>query len=144
MALGFGPDLAHDLVPLAVGEPGGVVPGRDLPGEARVRPQMVAVRCEMQPLWIGAEAAVLVFELEDAPAGERALELELADAGVGALVATSATAGRPLLCAVIDARAGCPRAGHTSPAPAPGMTVSPSESPCSPSRPGRASGGRES
>jgi purine catabolism regulator len=66
------------------------------------------LRGRLRPFGIGAEAAVLVFDLEDAHAGERGLELELADAGVGALVATSATAGRPLLCAVIDARAGDP------------------------------------
>jgi purine catabolism regulator len=66
------------------------------------------LRGRLRPFGIGEEAAVLVFELEDAPAGERALELELSDDGVGALVATSAAAGRPLLCAVIDARAGEP------------------------------------
>jgi purine catabolism regulator len=66
------------------------------------------LRGRLRPFGIGAEAAVLVFELEDAHAGEQTLELELADAGVGALVATSAVAGRPLLCAVIDARAGDP------------------------------------
>ncbi len=66
------------------------------------------LRGRLRPFGIGAEAAVLVFELEDAHAGEQALESELADAGVGALVATSAAGGRPLLCAVIDARAGDP------------------------------------
>jgi len=66
------------------------------------------LRGRLRPFGIGAEAAVLVFDLEDAPAGEPALELELADAGIPALVATSAAAGRPLLCAVIDARAGDP------------------------------------
>jgi purine catabolism regulator len=66
------------------------------------------LRGRLRPFGIGAEAAVLVFDLDDAHAAERALELELADAGIGALVATSATAGRPLLCAVIDARAGDP------------------------------------
>jgi purine catabolism regulator len=66
------------------------------------------LRGRLRPFGIGAEAAVLVFELEDPHAGEQALELELANAGVPALVATSAAAGRPLLCAVIDARAGDP------------------------------------
>jgi Purine catabolism regulatory protein-like family/PucR C-terminal helix-turn-helix domain len=66
------------------------------------------LRGRLRPFGIGAEAAVLVFELEDAHAGEQALELELADAGVGGLVATSAAAGKPLLCAVIDSRAGDP------------------------------------
>ena len=84
--------LAGDLLAEALG-------GRLDPDELRGR---------LRPFGIGAEAAVLLFELDDAPAGEQALELELADAGVGALVATSAVAGRPLLCAVIDARAGDP------------------------------------
>ena len=57
IGLGLGPDLAHDLVPLAVGEPGGVVPRLDLALEAGVGPQMMAVRGEVQPLGIGAEAA---------------------------------------------------------------------------------------
>ena len=64
------------------------------------------LRGRLRPFGIGGEAAVLVFELEDTQAGEQALELELADVGIQALVATSAAAGRPLLCAVIDARAG--------------------------------------
>ncbi|MEK6273106.1 MAG: PucR family transcriptional regulator ligand-binding domain-containing protein, partial [Actinomycetota bacterium] len=66
------------------------------------------LRGRLRPFGIGAEAAVLVFELEDPHAGEQALQLELADAGVPALVATSAAAGRPFLCAVIDGRAGDP------------------------------------
>jgi purine catabolism regulator len=66
------------------------------------------LRGRLRPFGIGAEAAVLVFELEDPHAGEGALELELANAGIPALVATSAAAGRPLLCAVIDPRAGDP------------------------------------
>ena len=66
------------------------------------------LRGRLRPFGIGAEAAVLVFELEDTHAGEQTLEQELADAGAGGLVATSAAAGRPLLCAVIDGRAGDP------------------------------------
>jgi purine catabolism regulator len=66
------------------------------------------LRGRLRPFGIGTEAAVLLFELEDPPAGEQALELELANAGIPALVATSAAAGRPLLCAVIDGRAGDP------------------------------------
>jgi purine catabolism regulator len=62
----------------------------------------------LRPFGIGAEAAVLVFDLDDPHAGEQALEAELGNAGVPALVATSATAGRPLLCAVIDGRSGDP------------------------------------
>ena len=56
----------------------------------------------LRPFGIGGEAAVLVFELEDPPAAEATLESALADAGIPALVATSAAAGRPLLCAVVD------------------------------------------
>jgi purine catabolism regulatory family protein/PucR-like helix-turn-helix protein/diguanylate cyclase with GGDEF domain len=66
------------------------------------------LRGRLRPFGIGAEAAVLVFDLEDPHAGEQALELELANAGVPALVATSAAASRPLLCAVIDGRSGDP------------------------------------
>ena len=63
------------------------------------------LRGRLRPFGIGAEAAVLVFELEDPAGGEQSLELDLAKAGIPALVATSAAAGRPLLCAVIDGRA---------------------------------------
>ena len=62
------------------------------------------LRGRLRPFGIGAEAAVLVFDLEDPPAAEATLESALADAGVPALVATSAAAGRPLLCAVVDSR----------------------------------------
>ena len=54
IGLGLGPDLVHHLVPLAVGEPRGVIPCRDLAVEARVGPQMMAVRGEVQPVGIGA------------------------------------------------------------------------------------------
>jgi purine catabolism regulator len=66
------------------------------------------LRGRLRPFGIGAEAAVLLFELEDPHAGERVLEGELANGGIPAVVATSGAAGRPLLCAVIDARAGDP------------------------------------
>jgi PucR family transcriptional regulator, purine catabolism regulatory protein len=56
----------------------------------------------LRPFGVHSEAAVLVFELDDPPAAEAALEAALADAGVPALVATSAAAGRALLCAVIE------------------------------------------
>jgi purine catabolism regulator len=62
----------------------------------------------LRPFGIGTEVAVLVFELDDPHSGERPLESELASTGVPALVATSAAAGRPLLCAVIDPRSGDP------------------------------------
>ncbi len=66
------------------------------------------LRGRLRPFGIGAEVAVLVFELDDPHAGERPVESELANAGIPALVATSAAAGRPLLCAVIDPRSGDP------------------------------------
>ena len=84
--------LAGDLLADALG-------GRLEPEELRGR---------LRPFGIGGEAAVLVFELDDPPAAEATLESALADAGVPALVATSAAAGRPLLCAVIDAGADDP------------------------------------
>ena len=56
MGLRLGPDLAHDPVPLAVGEPRRILPAFDLPVEAGVGPQMMAVRGEVQPLRIGGEA----------------------------------------------------------------------------------------
>ncbi len=56
----------------------------------------------LRPFGIGAEAAVLVFELDDPAAAEATLESALSEAGVPALVATSAASGQPLLCAVVD------------------------------------------
>jgi purine catabolism regulator len=61
------------------------------------------MRGRLRPFGIGGEAAVLIFDLEDPPASEAALETVLSDVGVPALVATSSAAGRPLLCAVVDA-----------------------------------------
>jgi purine catabolism regulator len=57
----------------------------------------------LRPFGIGERAAMLVFELADPAAAEPALEAALADAGCPALVATTGTTGRELLCAVIDA-----------------------------------------
>ena len=62
----------------------------------------------LRPFGIGPEAAVLVFELDDPAAAEDTLESALAEAGVPALVATSAVAGEPLLCAVVDTGASDP------------------------------------
>jgi purine catabolism regulator len=66
------------------------------------------LRGRLRPFGIGSEAAVLVFDLDDPPAGEAALESALAEAGVPALVATSSAAGKPLLCAVVDTAAADP------------------------------------
>ncbi len=78
--------LAGDLLADALGE--------------RLEPEELTGR--LRPFGIGGEAAVLVFDLDDPPAAEATLESALSDAGVPALVATSAAAGRPLLCAVVD------------------------------------------
>ena len=61
------------------------------------------LRGRLRPFGIGERAAMLVFELGDPAAAEPALEAALADAGCPALVATTGTTGRELLCAVIDA-----------------------------------------
>src|SRR5690348_9387203 len=50
------PELVHDLVPLAVGKPGSVVPRFHMRVEARVGPEVVAVRCEMQPVGVRSKA----------------------------------------------------------------------------------------
>jgi PucR family transcriptional regulator, purine catabolism regulatory protein len=78
--------LAGDLLADALGE--------------RLEPE--ELRGRLRPFGIGAEAAVLVFDIDDPPAAEGTLEAALAEAGVPALVATSAAGGRPLLCAVVD------------------------------------------
>jgi len=50
VGLGSGPDLAHHPVPLAVGEPGCVLPGGDLTDIARVRPEVMAVRSGVESI----------------------------------------------------------------------------------------------
>jgi purine catabolism regulator len=57
----------------------------------------------LRPFGLSGEAAVLVFELDDPPSAEGALEAFLAEAGAAGLVGTGAGGGRELLCAVIDA-----------------------------------------
>ena len=59
----------------------------------------------LRPFGVHSEGAVLVVELEDPPAAEGALESALNDAGVPGLVATSAAAGRALLCAIVEGSA---------------------------------------
>lgn len=56
----------------------------------------------LRPFGIGSEAAVLVFDVDDPTSAEGALESALTEAAVPALVATTAAAGRPLLCAVVE------------------------------------------
>jgi len=55
----------------------------------------------LRPFGIGEEAAVLVFELDDPHAAETDAEARIAELGTPGLVATTAAAGRPLLCAVV-------------------------------------------
>lgn len=66
------------------------------------------VRGRLRPFGIGAEAAVLVFELAEPARAEPELERVLSHDGVPALVATTTAARRELLCAVVDATAGDP------------------------------------
>ncbi len=61
------------------------------------------LHARLRPFGIGERAAMLIFELDDPATAEPALEAALADAGCPALVATTGTAGRELLCAVVDA-----------------------------------------
>jgi purine catabolism regulator len=79
--------LAGDVLAGALG-------GRLDPSELRHR---------LEPFGIGDEAAVLVFDLDDPPAAEHALERALAADACPAVVAPHANAGRELLCAVVDA-----------------------------------------
>jgi len=76
------------------------------------------VRGRLRPFGIGAEAAVLVFELDDPGRAADDLEAALERDGVTALVATTTAARKELLCAVVDAGAGDPvelaRAARTS------------------------------
>ena len=72
----------------------GVLGGRLEPSELRRR---------LEPFGIGDEAAVLVFALDDPSAGEPVLERALAADACPAVVAPHTSAGRELLCAVVDA-----------------------------------------
>ena len=61
------------------------------------------LRGRLRPFGIGAEAGVLVFEVDDPTAAENSLSSALVGNGTPALVATTGAAGKPLLCAVVDA-----------------------------------------
>jgi len=63
----------------------------------------------LRPFGIGEQAAVLVFDLDDPPAAEAETEARLAELGTTGLVATTAAAGRPLLCAIVSPDGGEPR-----------------------------------
>ncbi len=57
----------------------------------------------LRPFGIGAQAAVLLLDVSDPGAAEKEVEQVLRDRGAAALVASTQAAGRPLLCAVVDA-----------------------------------------
>ena len=57
MTLRLGPDLVHDAVPFAVGETRRIFPAFDLAFEASIRPEVMAVRGELEPLRIRSQAA---------------------------------------------------------------------------------------
>ena len=61
------------------------------------------LRRRLEPFGIGNEAAVLVFSLDEPAAGEAVLERALAADACPAVVAPHTSAGRELLCAVVDA-----------------------------------------
>jgi len=60
------------------------------------------LRGRLQPFGIGGKVAVLIFELDPSPEDSERLAGTLREAGVPALVAVNGTAGRPLLCAIVD------------------------------------------
>jgi purine catabolism regulator len=61
------------------------------------------LRGRLRPFGLGEEVAVLVFDPADPHASEALAEAALAEAGVPAMVATTSTGGRALLCAVVGA-----------------------------------------
>ena len=91
------------------------------------------LRGRLRPFGIGTRPRSWSSSCHDPPAAEGTLEAALADAGVPALVATSAAAGRPLLCAVVDAgavepigdRARCPRGAQRADGAATGSAPPP-------------------
>jgi PucR family transcriptional regulator, purine catabolism regulatory protein len=76
------------------------------------------LRGRLRPFGIGDTAAVLLLQVPEPSAAEERLEKALAERGALALVAPTSVAGRPLLCAVVDAEAGDPieiaRAGRAA------------------------------
>jgi PucR family transcriptional regulator, purine catabolism regulatory protein len=60
------------------------------------------LRVRLSPFGISDEAAALVFELDDPTSAESVAEAHLGELGIAALVATTASSRRPLLCAVVD------------------------------------------
>ncbi|MEX2448643.1 MAG: PucR family transcriptional regulator [Solirubrobacterales bacterium] len=72
----------------------------------RLDPEELAGR--LRPFGIGAEAAVLLFQVGDPAAAEPQAEAVLRGRGVAALVASTQATGRELLCALVDAGRGDP------------------------------------
>ncbi len=60
------------------------------------------IRGRLAPFGIGGEVAVLLFDLDGAPGDAEGLGAALRGTGVPALIAVNGTAGRPLLCAIVD------------------------------------------
>ncbi len=60
------------------------------------------LRSRLAPFGIGGRVAVLLYDLEAAPDDAERLSGSLRAAGVPALVAVNGSAGRPLLCAIVD------------------------------------------
>jgi purine catabolism regulatory family protein/PucR-like helix-turn-helix protein/diguanylate cyclase with GGDEF domain len=77
--------------------------GDVLAGALSGRMEATELRRRLEPFGIGDEAAVLVFSLDHPAAAAGALERALASDACPAVVAPHATAGRELLCAVVDA-----------------------------------------
>jgi purine catabolism regulator len=60
------------------------------------------LRGRLHPFGIDGRVAVLLFELEGVPEDPETLAGALRNAGVASLVAVNGSAGRPLLCAIVD------------------------------------------
>ena len=60
------------------------------------------LRGRLHPFGIDGRVAVLLFELEGVPEDPEILAAALRGAGVASLVAVNGSAGRPLLCAIVD------------------------------------------
>jgi purine catabolism regulator len=60
------------------------------------------LRSRLSPFGIGGRVAVLLYDLEPAADDAERLSATLREGGVAALVAVNGSAGRPLLCAIVD------------------------------------------
>jgi hypothetical protein len=57
MLLRLAPNRTHHLIPFVIGKRGCILPCFHLTRKARIGPQMVAVRCEVQPVGIRRQGA---------------------------------------------------------------------------------------